>query len=103
MSVTTTRPLRTPSDRHQDLRARHALARAVVLALRRLDEAHRGDARAQWARCRAVEDALRRALERQPATESDAVPAVRIACAYLAAGDAEKAFAALLTAHDKLR
>jgi hypothetical protein len=50
-----------------------------------------------------MEDALRAALDTQSATECDAVPAVRIACAYLAAGDAEEAFAALLTANDKLR
>lgn len=103
MSVTTTRPVRTPPERHQDLRGRHALARAVVLALRRLDEHQPDDALQRWTRCRGVEDALRSALEKQPAAESDAVPAVRIACAYLTAGDVEEAFAALLVAHDKLR
>ncbi|HEY2192912.1 MAG TPA: hypothetical protein VGH76_11540 [Actinomycetospora sp.] len=103
MSVTTTRPVQPPSDRHRDRRPPRALARAVVLALRRLHEAQGGDVRQRWARYRGMEDALRAALDTQSATECDAVPAVRIACAYLAAGDAEEAFAALLTANDKLR
>lgn len=81
-----------------------ALARAVVTALRRLDEVDHHDVRGRWTRSRHLETMLRRVLEGHPDAQHDpAVPAVTIACAYLAAGDDEEAYAALLVAHDKLR
>lgn len=103
MSVTSVPSAHPPSNRRSDVRSRRALAHAVVLALRGLDQVHRDDGRGRWSRCRDLEGALRAALEKQPTTDCDAVPAVRIACAYLASADAEEAAAALLTAYDKLR
>jgi thioredoxin-like negative regulator of GroEL len=89
---------------------RGALRRAVVTALHQLDStdpagpADSGDRRRRWDRCRDLATTLRRSLERHGGAEPrDAVPAITVACAYLAAGDAEEAFAALLVAHDKLR
>jgi hypothetical protein len=83
---------------------RGSLARAVVTALRRLDEVDHRDARERWTRSRRLETMLRTVLSENAGVEhGDAVPAVRIACSYLAAGDDEEAYAALLVAHDKLR
>ena len=48
----------------------------------------------------AVDGHLERIRESGPV---EAVPAVRVACAYLAAGDLEDAYLALLTARDLLR
>jgi hypothetical protein len=55
---------------------------------------------------RRIDRMLRDALERHLESTDDAgaaVPAVRVACAHLAAGDLEDAYLALLTARDLLR
>ncbi|MFC5061017.1 hypothetical protein [Actinomycetospora atypica] len=90
-------------------RARHArrahpsssLLRVVVAAVIRLEEV---DGAAGHAARRQIDQALRDAVERVGEDGPvAAVPAVRVACAHLAAGDLEDAYLALLTARDLLR
>ncbi|NMO91511.1 hypothetical protein [Actinomycetospora sp. TBRC 11914] len=103
-SLATPTPLSTSPSRGRARPTRGPLARAVVTALRRLDEADHRDARQRWNRSRRLESMLRTVLaDHAGAEHGDAVPAVTIACSYLAAGDDEEAYAALLVAHDKLR
>ena len=93
----------SPARAHPARRARPSstLLRVVVAALIRLEEV---DGAAGHAARRQVDQALRDAVERVgddgPVA---AVPAVRVACAHLAAGDLEDAYLALLTARDLLR
>ena len=81
------------------------LLRAVVAAVATLDDAGRTDPllarrRVDQMLRDTVADHLARVGEDGPVA---AVPAVRVACAHLAAGDLEDAYLALLTARDLLR
>lgn len=77
------------------------LLRVVVAAVIRLEEV---DGVAGHAGRRQIDQALRDAVD-QVGEDGPvaAVPAVRVACAHLAAGDLEDAYLALLTARDLLR
>jgi hypothetical protein len=75
----------------------------VSAAIGRLDDA---DGASAIEVRRRIDRMLRDALERHLENTDDAgpaVPAVRVACAHLAAGDLEDAYLALLTARDQLR
>jgi len=82
------------------------LLRPVSAAIGRLDDA---DGASPIEVRRRIDRMLRDALDRHLASTDDAhdagaaVPAVRVACAHLAAGDLEDAYLALLTARDLLR
>jgi hypothetical protein len=84
------------------------LARAVAAAVRRLpDVGVVPDQRDAYVQRHRLETMLREAVEvhlrSSTATEAlRAVPAVRVACAHLGAGDLEDAYLALLTARDLL-
>ncbi|WP_433782127.1 hypothetical protein ACQPX6_19695 [Actinomycetospora sp. CA-101289] len=96
-------PSRTAGRRHHAA-ARHPspLARTVEQALTRLDSPTEP---VDHAARRARDHQLRTALTRHIARAGEggpAVPAVRVACAHLAAGDTEWAYLALLTARDQL-
>lgn len=83
-----------------------ALLRAVTAAVASLDEVDGGPA--TFAARRHLDRMLRDAVDRHLARVGEdgpvaAVPAVRVACAHLAAGDVEDAYLALLTARDLLR
>lgn len=100
-----------PSDRPAVPVCRHrnptsALLRAVIVAVTSLDEVDYGAS--TFAARRHLDRMLRDALDRHLERVGDdgpvaAVPAVRVACAHLAAGDVEDAYLALLTARDLLR
>ena len=76
------------------------LARAVDQAITRIDGVAGGlDHPARSA----LDRQLRAALSRHVAQTGEGAPAVRVACAHLAAGDLEWAYLALLTARDGLR
>lgn len=81
-----------------------ALRRAVTAAIGRL---HGGDRAAVITVRQHIDRTLRDALTRHLESAGDdgaaAVPAVRVACAHLAANDLEDAYLALLTARDLLR
>jgi hypothetical protein len=82
-----------------------ALARAVAAAVTALDDV---DGPVPFAVRRRIDRMLRDAVDRHlELAGADgpvaAVPALRVACAYLAAGDLEDAYLALLTARDLLR
>ena len=82
--------------------ARHPsqLARTVDLAITRIDSVAGGlDHPARSA----LDRQLRAALSRHVLRTGEGAPAVRVACAHLAAGDLEWAYLALLTARDALR
>ena len=81
------------------------LTRAVAAAVAALDDV---DGPVPFGVRRRIDQMLREALDRHldQVGENgpvDAVPALRVACAYLAAGDLEDAYLALLTARDLLR
>jgi hypothetical protein len=83
-----------------------ALLRAVTAAIASLDEVDDGPA--TFTARRHLDRMLRDAVDRHLERVGDdgpvaAVPAVRVACAHLAAGDVEDAYLALLTARDLLR
>lgn len=105
-------PTRTAAPRPDAARpARTAspLRRAVVAAIIRLDDGADGPIATTTRRRidQVLRDAVDRHLERvgddPPEGAIAAVPAVRVACAHLAAGDLEDAYLALLTARDLLR
>jgi hypothetical protein len=100
-----TRPAHVGPRRPVEQPAERALARAVAAAVGRLSEIDRAGDLAGHTQRRRIETLLRDALERHHvlAGPPAAVPAVRVACAYLAAGDVEDAYLALLTARDLLR
>jgi len=76
------------------------LARTVEQAITRIDGVAAGlDHPARSA----LDRQLRAALSRHVAQTGEGAPAVRVACAHLAAGDLEWAYLALLTARDDLR
>ena len=79
------------------------LLRAVAAAIASLDDVAAAPT-ARWHLDRMLREAVDHHLERVgehgPVA---AVPAVRVACAHLAAGDLEDAYLALLTARDLLR
>ncbi|MCD2197945.1 hypothetical protein LQ327_31700 [Actinomycetospora endophytica] len=83
-----------------------ALLRAVTAAVASLDEVDYGPS--TYAARRHLDQMLRDAVDRHLERVGEdgpvaAVPAVRVACAHLAAGDLEDAYLALLTARDLLR
>jgi tRNA G10 N-methylase Trm11 len=100
-----------PSDRPARPLRRHRapaapLLRAVIAAVATLDDVDYGASTLAARRHldRMLRDALDRHLERVGDDGPVAgVPAVRVACAHLAAGDVEDAYLALLTARDLLR
>lgn len=96
--VAVTRPPRRP----QTTTARHPsqLARAVDNAITRIDGVARG---LDHPTRSALDRQLRAALSRHVMRTGEGAPAVRVACAHLAAGDLEWAYLALLTARDDLR
>jgi hypothetical protein len=82
------------------------LLRAVIAAIATLDDVDYGASTLDVRRHldRMLRDAVDRHLERVgDAGPVAGVPAVRVACAHLAAGDVEDAYLALLTARDLLR
>lgn len=86
-------------------RAASPLLRTVVAAVIRLEEV---DGATDHAARRQIDRTLRDAVDRHLERVGEdgpvaAVPAVRVACAHLAAGDLEDAYLALLTARDLLR
>ncbi len=103
----------SPTDhlRPTDSSARRArvssLHRPVIAAIRRLDDVEEAVTTPVRRRIdQMLRDALARDLESSGADgegPAAAVPAVRVACAHLAAGDLEDAYLALLTARDLLR
>ncbi len=81
------------------------LARAVAAAVASLDDV---DGSVPLEVRRRIDAMLRLAVDRHLARVGEdgpvaAVPALRVACAHLAAGDLEDAYLALLTARDLLR
>jgi len=79
------------------------LLRPVSAAIGRLDDM---DGASALEVRRRIDRMLRDVLDRHLESTDDAgaaVPAVRVACAHLAAGDLEDAYLALLTARDLLR
>ena len=81
------------------------LLRAVTAAVASLDDVH-GSVPLEVRR--RIDQMLRVAVDRHLALVGEdgpvaAVPALRVACAHLAAGDLEDAYLALLTARDLLR
>ena len=99
-------PARTSPARVPTRRARPSaspLLRAVAAAIASLDDVAAAPT-ARWHLDRMLREAVDQHLERVgehgPVA---AVPAVRVACAHLAAGDLEDAYLALLTARDLLR
>ena len=81
------------------------LLRAVTAAVAALDDV---DGTITFAVRRRIDRVLRDAVDSHlerfgESGPVEAVPAVRVACAYLAAGDLEDAYLALLTARDLLR
>lgn len=79
------------------------LLRAVAAAIASLDDVAAAPT-ARWHLDRMLREAVDHHLERVGEHGLvAAVPAVRVACAHLAAGDLEDAYLALLTARDLLR
>lgn len=81
------------------------LAKAVAAAVGHLPDVERSNTRSAHVERTRIETLLRDAIERHRllGAPDAAVPAVRVACAHLAAGDLEDAYLALLTARDLLR
>jgi hypothetical protein len=112
--ATTTVPTRTAAPRTgaaRPLPTASPLRRAVVAAIIRLDDVDGTDGAITTPTRRRIDQVLRDAVDRHLERVGDdppegavaAVPAVRVACAHLAAGDLEDAYLALLTARDLLR
>ena len=99
-------PARSPLPvRHRPRSAASPLLRAVAAAVAALDDV--GGTVSLTTR-RRIDQMLREAVDRHLDRVGEdgpvaAVPAVRVACAHLAAGDLEDAYLALLTARDLLR
>jgi hypothetical protein len=90
---------------HRTRSSASPLAHAVAAAVAGLDDV---DGPVPFAVRRRIDRMLRDAVDRHLERVSEdgpvaAVPALRVACAYLAAGDLEDAYLALLTARDLLR
>jgi hypothetical protein len=99
-------PGRTTVPGHLHRTTTSALLRAVTAAVASLDEVDYGAS--TFAARRHLDRMLRDAVDRHLERVGEdgpvaAVPAVRVACAHLAAGDLEDAYLALLTARDLLR
>ena len=96
-------PLRAAT--HRTRSSASPLAHAVAAAVAGLDDV---DGPVPFAVRRRIDRMLRDAVDRHLERVGEggavpAVPALRVACAYLAAGDLEDAYLALLTARDLLR
>jgi hypothetical protein len=96
-------PLPTAARRHRS--SASPLARAVAASLAALDDV---EGPVSFSVRRRIDRMLREVvdahLDRVGEDGPDAaIPALRVACAYLAAGDLEDAYLALLTARDLLR
>jgi hypothetical protein len=90
---------------HRTRSSASPLARAVAAAVAGLDDV---DGPVPFGVRRRIDRMLRDAIDHHVELVGEdgpvaAVPALRVACAYLAAGDLEDAYLALLTARDLLR